>query len=103
MSIYRNTGAGWTRPDGTRIGPGAEFEPTDEERKRKAHKLQLVGQSGAPVTRADLELDDYETGNGWFLIGGEKFHGREAAADALAALKAEERRIRETHLPKEGA
>lgn len=102
--LYRNTGVGWTRPDGTEIKKGDVFEPTDEERVRRAYKLDLVGQPGATPEAIALErdLDDFHTGNGWFMIGGEKIHGREAASEALRELRAEEQRIRETALPSEG-
>lgn len=89
--LYRNTGVGWTRPDGTRIEKGQTFEPTAEERLRRGYKLELVGQADAdPNTPTDRDLDDFDQGNGWFLIGGEKIHGREAASEALRALKAEQ-------------
>lgn len=102
--LYRNTGVGWTRPDGTRIAKGQTFEPTEDERLRRAYKLVLVGQPDTTPEALAVErgIDDYHTGNGWYLIGGEKVQGREAASEALRALKAEEQRIRETHLPREG-
>ena len=91
MSIYRNRGAQWRRADGTLIERGAEFVPTEEERLRKAHKLEYVrpnneASSAAPV-RADVE--DYAQGGGWYLIEGEKVQGRAAATELLNALHPE--------------
>ena len=83
--IYRNDGAPWRRPDGTLIERGAEFVPTDEERLRKAYKLTYLRPPSEPEG-----LEDYATGNGWYLIDGESVRGREAAAARLAALEADD-------------
>jgi hypothetical protein len=95
--VYRNTGARWRRPDGTVIESGAEFVPTDEERVRKAHKLRLVGQSDGPAPTAQKlrrrpDVSDYETENGWYMVGGKNVHGRAAAEDALEELLGDEQR-----------
>lgn len=87
MSIYRNKGAPWTRPDGTRIERGAEFEPTEEELARKRGKLAYVrpdedAPTPEPAPDRD-ELEDYRTSPGWYLIRGERYHGAEAARRAL--------------------
>lgn len=97
--LYRNTGVGWTRPDGTRIEKGDEFVPTEDERLRRAYKLVLVGQPDAPPEAVAIErdVDDYHTGNGWYLIGGEKVQGRDAASDALRELKAAQQLEREAY------
>lgn len=90
--VYRNTGAPWTRDDGRVIAKGLEFTPTQDELLRKRHKLQYVRPAPgepdatppAPGVPARDELEDYATGNGWYLIYGEKVRGRDAAAAALA-------------------
>lgn len=93
---YRNKGARWRRPDGTVIERGAEFEPTDDEKLRKAYKLEYIGPKATPATQRPTrdELADFDQGNGWYMVGGEKYHGREAASDALRALKEAEQEER---------
>jgi len=92
--IYRNGGAPWTRADGTRIERGAEFVPTEDELRRRAYKLAYVRPAGpdTPVPAAHASTpsssaEDYATGHGWYLIDGKKVQGREAAEEALAALR----------------
>lgn len=80
---YRNRGAPWTRPDGTRIERGQEFEPTEDERIRKPHKLEFVGSLPDDPLPESVNVEDYATGNGWYLIDGEKIQGRSAAEEAL--------------------
>lgn len=43
MTLYENTGAPFSRPDGTRIESGGVFEPTAEELGRRRHKLRPLG------------------------------------------------------------
>lgn len=81
--IYRNQGAPWSRRDGTRIERGDEFEPTDDERLRKAYKLEFVRRLPDDPLPESVNVEDYATGNGWYLIGGEKVQGRAAAEEAL--------------------
>jgi hypothetical protein len=91
-AVYRNTGAPWTRDDGTRVERGAEFCPGADELLRRAYKLVYVRAceddcpdlAAAPV--AGRNLDDYAVGGGWYLIDGEKVQGRDAAAARLEAL-----------------
>lgn len=44
MTEYRNTGAPIHREDGGVVESGETFEPTDHERRTRAHKLEPVGE-----------------------------------------------------------
>lgn len=81
---YLNRGAPWTRADGTRCETGEIFEPTEDERVRKAYKLQLVGSSPDDPLPVHVNVEDYATGNGWYMIDGVKVQGRQAAEEALS-------------------
>jgi len=81
--IYRNVGAPWTRADGSRIARGAEFTPTDDERARKAYKLQLVSTPPDDPLPASVNVEDYAIGGGWYMVRGLKLQGREKAEEAL--------------------
>lgn len=86
--IYRNVGAPWNRPDGTTIRRGEEFRPTPEELLRRSYKLVLVGTPPDDPLPIDVNVEDYATGNGWYLIDGVKIQGRANAEETLAgALK----------------
>lgn len=58
-----NIGAGWLRPDGTRIEPGEHFVPTEDELIRKRHKIEpLVTQVPAsPPPARPVVHDDRGT------------------------------------------
>lgn len=83
--LYRNRGAPWTRSDGTRIERGAVFEPTAEERLRRAYKLECVGPALAeqPPLPMSVNVEDYAIGGGWYMVDGVKLQGREKAEEAL--------------------
>lgn len=81
--IYRNCGAPWSRPDGTRVCRGDEFEPTPDELSRKAYKLELISGRAADPLPLTTNVEDYATGHGWYLIDGVKIQGRANAEEAL--------------------
>lgn len=81
--LYRNRGAPWSRPDGARIESGEVFEPTEDERRRKQYKLEFVRATDTDPLPESVNVEDYATGNGWYLIDGVKVQGREAAEEAL--------------------
>lgn len=91
---YVNVGAPIRRANGEIIRRNEVFEPTEDERIRKAYKLRPVGDGGRtrhtpPAAVAETprtaELEDYHTGYGWYVIDGKKIQGKE---NALAALRA---------------
>lgn len=95
---YVNLGAPIRRDGKVVARRGEEFEPTEEEVVRKAYKLRRVVESGRhkyepdsstpePAAAEELAVDDYKVGGGWYLIGGEKVQGRDAAKGALRALE----------------
>lgn len=83
--VYRNTGAGWTRPDGQRVERGDVFTPTAEERVRKSYKLLCLGPLDGDPLPQYINVEDYATGSGWYLVGGQRVRGRQAAEEALSA------------------
>lgn len=104
MSRYRNIGAP-IRRDGVVVARRGEvFEPTADELKRKAYKLQPVMEERVVRKRPappapDPEVDDapdpddidaYSTGGGWYTLpGGERVRGKDNAVSRLEELRAE--------------
>lgn len=82
--LYRNAGAPWTRTDGTRIERGSEFEPTADERARKAYKLECIGPVPSDPLPMSVNVEDYAVGGGWYMIDGEKVQGRDKAEEVLS-------------------
>lgn len=97
--VYRNEGAPFPLPGGTRVRRGEEFEADigAEFVRRRANKVALVrslaapGEPDPPAEEPEgMNVEDYAQGNGYYLIGGETIHGRSKAIEALRALDAEE-------------
>lgn len=86
--LYVNRGVPWQRPDGRIIGKGEEFVPTEEERLRKAYKLQHIGPAPEPAPEpVDAPAEEEyprDVGGGWFqLPDGRKVQGEVAAREAM--------------------